>query len=67
MIRLDLSVEQPVLLDVGVAVHGPHQSERVLAGADALLRLVPEHRRRWSTVHLDVTPVNVEELFSRMR
>jgi hypothetical protein len=55
MIGFDLSVEQSVFFDVGVAVHGPHQPEGVFAGAAALVGLVPEHGRSGTTVDLDVT------------
>ena len=58
MVWLDLSVEKPILLDVGVAVDRPHQPERVLAGAEALLGLVAEHCRRRPPVDLNVTPSN---------
>ena len=51
VVRLDLPVEQPVLHDPGVAVHGPHQPEGVPA---RLVGLVAEHGRGRTAVHLDV-------------
>ncbi len=53
VVRLDLPVEQPVLLDAGVAVHRPDQPEVVLA---PLVRLGAEHGRGGAAVHLDVAP-----------
>ena len=58
---LDLPVEQPVLLDAGVAVHRPHQPERVPPAAAAavvrvLVRLGAEDGRRRPPVNLDVSP-----------
>ena len=62
MERFDLSVEQPVLLDARVAVHGPHKPERVApvasaaAGVRVLVRLRAEHGGRRPPVNLDVSP-----------
>ena len=56
----DLSVEQPVLLDARVAVHGPDQAERVPPSAAAparvrvLVRLGAEDGGRRPPVNLDV-------------
>ncbi len=51
MVRFDLPVEEPVLLNPGVAVHCPQQPEVVLA---ALVRLVTEHCRSGPTMDLYV-------------
>ena len=63
MERFYLSVEQPVLLDARVAVHGPHQAERVppaaaAAGVRVLVRLGAEDGGRRPPVDLDVSPAN---------
>lgn len=54
VVGLDLPVEEPVLLDPGVAVHGPDEPERV--PPRVVLRLGPEDGRRGAPVHLDVPP-----------
>ena len=66
--RFDLSVEQPVLLDARVAVHGPHQAERVptaaaaaAAGVRILVRLGAEDGGRRPPVDLDVSPANEQD------
>ena len=62
---LDLPVEQPVLLDAGVAVHRPHQPERVPPAAAAvvrvLVRLGAEDGGRRPPVDLDVSPANEQD------
>ena len=66
---LDLPVEQPVLLDARVAVHGPHQAERVppaaatgaAAGVRVLVRLGAEDGGRRPPVDLDVSPANEQD------
>ena len=61
MKRLDLPVEQPILLDARVAVHGPHKAERVpsaataAAGVRVLVRLGAEDGGRRPSVNLDVS------------
>ena len=65
MKRLDLPVEQPILLDARVAVHGPHQAERVppaaAAGVRVLVRLGAEDGGRRPPVDLDVSPANEQD------
>ena len=62
MERFYLSVEQSVLFDARVAVHGPHQAERVAPAAAAvfgvrvLVRLRAEHGGRRPPMNLDVSP-----------
>ena len=67
MKRLDLPVEQPILLDARVAVHGPHKAERVpsaataAAGVRVLVRLGAEDGGRRPPVDLDVSPANEQD------
>ena len=64
MERLDLTVEQAVLLYGGVAVYRPHQAVRVFTG---LMRLFAKHGWSWPPMDLNVSLGAAQRVFSHAR